>query len=112
MIQSFIKPLTSSTPIRNSYSKLNKATNSIEFDFSLLDYDPPLTEFVVISSGMSSNNNKANNYYNHYHESFKKEKKKKFDLREFCRYQLQHQQSYLALNKKSTTIRIKIKKKK
>jgi hypothetical protein len=96
MIQSFSKPLITSTPIRNKDSKLN---TFIEFDFSLLDYDPPLSDFICLTN-------------NNFHESINKKQKIKFDLREFCKQQLQSQNQFSTLNKKSKTIKIKIKKRK
>lgn len=96
MIQSFSKPLTTSTPIRNKDSKLN---TFIEFDFSLLDYDPPLSDFICLTN-------------NNFRESINKKQKIKFDLREFCKQQLQSQNQFSTSNKKSKTIKIKIKKRK
>jgi hypothetical protein len=97
MIQSFSKHLTTSTPIR---SKNSKSNTFIDFDFSLLDYDPPLSDFICLTN-------------NNFHESIKNKKQKiKFDLREFCKQQLQSQDQFSTTNKKSKTIKIKIKKRK
>lgn len=96
-----VREIICSTPIKDSHAKLEfECTFS---DFSMLDTNPPLSQFMI---NVTSNPIKSFKSVQ-FQESTKSKANKSFDLQAFCRYQIQNSKAKKTTESSKIIVKVK-----